>query len=442
MTFLKLLFVSFFLLIIVSTVNGDPWVRDNSVYCVNGSNCTYNSLILNDLFVNNLTTINNYNVTGDSTFEGDINMSNHSIYGVWNLQVHNISGYSPVYISNEVIVNNNNVTADNFIGNFAGGGTFSNATIGNLTILGALTVIENAEVRDNLSVQDDAIILGDLILGGSLLWNESISELDPVFTSHLAYNINTTNTTAWDNDSDWCSGGVCTTLNVTNVIYTDVLNATTINVINMSANYIEVINLIADSINATNMTVDKLSASVFFADEMYVNGTFNGSVNWSLINNSPVNVSYFFNDAGYLTSASGNDTKWNVSDDYLTTSGNDLSFNETKLNETITAKTGIFEENISITVTSGEGTSATTSIGLDEAEILSLYVYPTSPTNTYRFEAYTLGSNDTVETDRIEHEGDWKIQHRGSTTLSEEINLSINSASIDESFIVNVRYRR
>jgi hypothetical protein len=43
------------------------------------------------------------NASGDS-MTGDLNMTNHSIWNVDILQVHNITGGSPVYISSNVIV--------------------------------------------------------------------------------------------------------------------------------------------------------------------------------------------------------------------------------------------------------------------------------------------------------------------------------------------------
>lgn len=98
------------------------------------------------------------NASGDS-MTGDLNMTNHSIWDVDVLQVHNITGKSPVYINSELI-STTNINASNFYGSFFGDINGQNGTIFGVTI-------ENGRIT-NLTVVNSAYFDTDVLVNGSL----------------------------------------------------------------------------------------------------------------------------------------------------------------------------------------------------------------------------------------------------------------------------------
>ena len=138
----------------------------------------------------------------------------------------------------------------------------------------------------------------------------------------------------------------------------------------------------------------------------------------------------------------GTDTHIQADNNYLYDNYTTMFFNESKLNNTIQQLTGIFEENVTITISSGIGTSATTDCCSGANEILQLAVFPTTPTNKYRFYANTTIGGEVVESDRALHEGNWLIAHRGSIVIDDTISYYLSSVQTDENFIIRVRYQK
>jgi len=123
-----------------------------------------------------------------------------------------------------------------------------------------------------------------------------------------------------------------------------------------------------------------------------------------------------------------------------------FEFNGTHLDEfvnsSIEEQTGIFEENVTITVTGGVGTGVTTNCCSGSVEVLNIKVSPATLTTQYKFSANTTSTGQVIDTDRKIHTGDWEIAHRGSIVINENINYYITNANIDENFTIRVRYRQ
>ena len=47
-----------------------------------------------------------------------------------------------------------------------------------------------------------------------------------------------------------------------------------------------------------------------------------------------------------------------------------------------------------------------------------------------------------IDRDRTPHIGEWFIAHRGTTIQGETITAYITEATIDEQFVINLRYRQ
>ena len=230
---------------------------------------------------------------------------------------------------------------------------------------------------------------------------------------------------------------------------------------------------------------------------------FVGTIDWTNVSNSPTALSYFDNDVGYLVggenvtfedlivdSIVSNDwsnvsiTESQITDlvhttagePYLYDQGTQIFLNETKLNETIVSLdtdthvagdliylyndsttmylnesklnstiqqlTGIFEENVTITVSGGVGTGVTVDCCTGANEILQVAVYPTTPTNKFRFSANGTVTGEVVDTDRQIHVGDWVISHGGTVVTDDTISYWLTSVQTDENFVVRVRYQR
>lgn len=198
--------------------------------------------------------------------------------------------------------------------------------------------------------------------------------------------------------------------NITDVCHPD---GTGCPVINGTA----IINPIWVEITGDNMTGD-----------LYVNGTISslyleGILQWSNLTNVP-QIKWDTSNSQYLN----NDTEY-------------IYFNELLMNETVEDRFALREENVSITVSSGDGNNITIDCCYPSAEILQVAVFPTTITNNYRFEAYGTSSLDVVDTDRTPHTGDWIIGHRGVVLYGETITMNITNANIDEQFIIRIRWR-
>jgi hypothetical protein len=128
---------------------------------------------------------------------------------------------------------------------------------------------------------------------------------------------------------------------------------------------------------------------------------------------------------------------------YNTSVGNmvTIHFNDTKLNQTIEQLTGIFEENVTISVSGGVGSGQTTSCCSGSTEILEIAVYPTTITNNYKFYSNTSVTGEVIDQDRATHVGNWVISHAGVVVYDENLNVYIRNALIDEPFRVRIRWR-
>jgi len=84
-------------------------------------------------------------VPGDS-MTGDLNMTNNSIYGVDILEVHNITGRSPIYVDSPII-SRDSINATNIYGSFFGDINGQNGTIFGMTITNG--TITNMRVIDS-----------------------------------------------------------------------------------------------------------------------------------------------------------------------------------------------------------------------------------------------------------------------------------------------------
>jgi hypothetical protein len=142
-------------------------------------------------------------------------------------------------------------------------------------------------------------------------------------------------------------------------------------------------------------------------------------------------------------------SKTNVQGDgiytYNTTSGNvtTIHFNETKMNSTITSITGIFEENVTFSVSGGVGTGTTTRCCSANSEILEVAVFPTTITNKYKFSSNSTISSVVVDTDRTKHTGNWIVQHNGVVVPSgENVQYYVTNADTDETFRVRLRWEQ
>lgn len=136
-----------------------------------------------------------------------------------------------------------------------------------------------------------------------------------------------------------------------------------------------------------------------------------------------------------------NGTTYTAVGPYLINDSTAIYFNESLLNSTILSLTGIHEEWTQLSVIGGTGTNTTTTCCSQYGEILHLLVVPTTPTNKYRFSAYTTIGNEAIDTDRQLHTGNWSVAHRGSVVMNDTITYSITNAQIDEAFNVRVRWR-
>ena len=119
-----------------------------------------------------------------------------------------------------------------------------------------------------------------------------------------------------------------------------------------------------------------------------------------------------------------------------------MYFNESYFNNSIYQLTGIFEENVSITVSSGIGYGVTVDCCNGANEILQIAVFPTTITNKYRFYANETIGGETVDSNRALHTGNWIVAHAGSIVEDDAISYYLSNVQIDESFIVRVRYQR
>lgn len=136
-----------------------------------------------------------------------------------------------------------------------------------------------------------------------------------------------------------------------------------------------------------------------------------------------------------------NGTTYTTVGPYLYNDSTAIYFNESRLNSTVLDLFGIHEENVSVIVVGGTGTVTTTTCCGPRGEVLQLAVFPTTQSNTYRFEAHTTLGSESVDSDRMAHTGNWTVAHRGSVVMADTITYTITNAQVDETFRVRVRWR-
>ena len=125
------------------TVNGT--MSKTITICQNSGVCVTTAWDDEVLNVSNITGF--VRVNGDS-MTGDLNMTNNNIWTVNILQVHNITGMSPVYID-APIISAKNITAENFIGNvFAGHNNLSGLQGGSGSDYYHLSSSEHSDVQN------------------------------------------------------------------------------------------------------------------------------------------------------------------------------------------------------------------------------------------------------------------------------------------------------
>jgi len=146
------------------------------------------------------------NVTGDfvlktgDNMSGDLNMTNKSIYNVDVLQVHNITGMSPIFI-NSPVISENSITAGTFFGNIQGtNGTIFGMTITNGTI-------------SNMHVQDSALFNTSLVPEINNTWslgNNTHLWKDFFVQNLVATNITSPSILTYYSDEVWINKNVTT----------------------------------------------------------------------------------------------------------------------------------------------------------------------------------------------------------------------------------------
>ena len=135
------------------------------------------------------------------------------------------------------------------------------------------------------------------------------------------------------------------------------------------------------------------------------------------------------------------DTHIAADGDYLYDNYTTMFFNETRLNNTVEDRFGLKEENVTIIVSSGVGSGVTSVCCSPSAEIVQVAVFPTTSSNKFRFSANGTTSGEVVDSDRIRHEGDWLVGHRGVILFNENINYYLTNVQTDENFNVRIRWR-
>ena len=165
-----------------------------------------------------------------------------------------------------------------------------------------------------------------------------------------------------------------------------------------------------------------------FLNTNYINWTF---FNWGNLSDIPVDI------------ADGdNNTHWRTENSqYLYNDTDSIYFNESLMNQTNDNRYGLKEENVTISVSGGTGSGVTSICCNPSAEIVQVAVFPTTPTNKFRFSANGTISGEVVDTDRIRHDGDWLVGHRGVVLFNENINYYLTNVQTDESFNVRIRWR-
>ena len=370
------------------------------------------------------------NETGD-TMTGNLNMSNNSILEVWELQVHNITGFSPVYVDDELIVQDNivakgNVTLYNPNETYFIGERFLGNTFEFISPSTGETLMYVSETDHPLWGDD----LGDI--------TARTMTIDRLIITGLLNYSNTEPPDYYFSDEEWIyktnTNGTSFTFNFNGSLLNFTI-ADTIN--NASINWTQLADL-PDTLDV-NWTDDVMIDTLFGGD---VNGTYDNLqlqpdvVNDNELNYSDVTLADFTNDNGYVR----------FGDEIYIYKDNPLSdtvrFNETLLNYTIHQLTGIFEETINITVTGGVGTGTTSDCCVMANEILDVRVTPPTGTSAYRFSANSSVTGEIVDTDRNQHVGVWWVAHRGTVVTDENIDYYITNANTDGVYSVRVRYER
>jgi hypothetical protein len=119
-----------------------------------------------------------------------------------------------------------------------------------------------------------------------------------------------------------------------------------------------------------------------------------------------------------------------------------IYLNESVLNNTIDERTGIFEINITVDVSGGNGVNSSEFAFPRPAEILEITANPLTPTTSYRIELNGTTTGTIVDRNRIQHIGEWFVAHRGTVIQGETISAYVIGASVDEQFNVNIKYRQ
>ena len=269
------------------------------------------------------------NETGD-TMTGDLNMSNNSIMNVWELNVHNITGNSPVYVDDELIVQDRVVAKGDIV--LANPNT--TAFVGERFEGNSFTFVNPTTNETLMQVSDTNYPLFGDDLGDITARTMTIDRL--IITGLLNYS-NTEPPDYYFSDEEWIyktnTNGTTFTFNFNGTLLDDytaqsILNAT---------------------INWTQLDDLPSTLDLDWTDDVMLNTTFGGDVSGTYdnlqliadvigdaeINYTAVTVGDFFNDAQYINFYTFNDTT-NALNQSIINLGNDIYNTLNNLNTSLT----------------------------------------------------------------------------------------------------------
>lgn len=133
---------------------------------------------------------------------------------------------------------------------------------------------------------------------------------------------------------------------------------------------------------------------------------------------------------------------WVSGDTWNTFNGTTLTFNETKLNETILSlmpsqNVSEYEETILVSTSGGSGTNI--SLAVIGFEVSRITVTPSSLSTTYHFNAYEQTSLTKIDVDRKLHTGVWDIYKHHSIDY-DYIAVNVTSSIPDDTYTIKIRY--
>jgi len=127
---------------------------------------------------------------------------------------------------------------------------------------------------------------------------------------------------------------------------------------------------------------------------------------------------------------------WIAQSPYLSFNGTYLSFNQTKLNETISA--GVvkaYETNLTLTTSGNQGTNSTSAT--KSFLLTQIIVTPNNLTNSYMFEMKT-GSGNMLDRNRVSHVGVWNIEK--NLAFNDTFVVNITNATVDDAYNIQIKY--